>query len=790
MRLTIHGLDYSCALDGLHPITIERKLNELSVCMFWLSLPSDGSIPEPARNQEVAATGDDGTLYFTGYIATTPIPQYAGVGVEGASYRLAIYALSDEMLLDQLALPPGNGIAGMAAGALMTNLITSSGSSAISAQGLSLTAPVSRPSGEAGAPWSRIAGQIANEARATYRALAGSLSLAQIPAVVHALSATDGSRALSGLVLKQDTNRTFVNDVTVCGEHEPTAYVVEYFNGDGVTTQFELGEIPFFLAGSCTQIIRELFDESVIDGRAWCQPGSAGHFSLGANGIVLNGGSGVDGDTMLSWINPVEMGGTLLLEASGVSLSSGSSGTLAGFYSGVDTQSGCTAGFQVATQPGSGAVSVQPLILGSPAGLTYSIDPTKQYTLRSRLNCPEVERQLSVYRSCGDEGSIAFGGQSIDAPARIRMEIQETVNGVAGVPVALYDGSIVSLPGACSVVAASSLNLLGTMRSLTLTNIGSGWVVSTPAAGGSYSRRIGTLAQGGECHLDRLGKLIFETGCAPLAGERIAVSYRVTGRAVGRAVDTASQQKLAQAGLPDVATWTGSVLSPQARSSADCRNAAMALVQASSSASALWSGTYKGVRWSFSSDVWPGDALLLNAESMNISTQMVIRSVQVSYAGTYPELIGYAISFANDWAEDLAIRTSKAVPEDAWLPAPFSPTVLPNLAGITVTSLSGTSISIDTGMAAPDGGGFEIRRRDYVFMPGEDADLVMRGTQRSLTFSRQSANDRFFIRAYDGSTPPNYSEFSAALFITSPLGASAAKQLAARCRWRLADADE
>jgi hypothetical protein len=45
----------------------------------------------------------------------------------------------------------------------------------------------------------------------------------------------------------------------------------------------------------------------------------------------------------------------------------------------------------------------------------------------------------------------------------------------------------------------------------------------------------------------------------------------------------------------------------------------------------------------------------------------------------------------------------------------------------------------------------------------------MRATQPNITISRISANDRFYIRIYDGSTPPNYSEFSTALFINLPL---------------------
>jgi hypothetical protein len=45
----------------------------------------------------------------------------------------------------------------------------------------------------------------------------------------------------------------------------------------------------------------------------------------------------------------------------------------------------------------------------------------------------------------------------------------------------------------------------------------------------------------------------------------------------------------------------------------------------------------------------------------------------------------------------------------------------------------------------------------------------MRGSQSTMTFARISASDRFYIRIYDGSTPPDYSEFSAALIFNLPL---------------------
>src|SRR5208337_5462850 len=127
---------------------------------------------------------------------------------------------------------------------------------------------------------------------------------------------------------------------------------------------------------------------------------------------------------------------------------------------------------------------------------------------------------------------------------------------------------------------------------------------------------------------------------------------------VGRAVNTASQAALAAAGMPSEAAWIGSVTNPPARSSADCRNAALVMERAAASVSALWSGTYKGNRGSFAADVWPGDALLLNAPSTNLDAQVVVRTVELSYNAGYPDLVEYVIAFANDWADDLAIKTS------------------------------------------------------------------------------------------------------------------------------------
>lgn len=768
MKITIQGTDYTAALDAEKPLTIERTLNEPSVCQLGLCLPANGSLAAPTRNQSISVIGDDGTIYFTGYLAVSPLPEYAGMALEGPRYRIALQAVSDELLLDQSGIAPAPTTASTTAGALVTAMVTRTGMTTISTAGVTLSTAVGSFAPEPGANWSQSVGQAANDARAAYRALNGALVLNAVPAVVHPLNETDGSLNLASLTLTATTKRALANDFTVCGEDEPAAYVTEYFLGDGVTTTFNLAETPFFLPTSKSMLIAEPFTASAFNLSVWSLPD--GYMAPGVGGLVMSGGSGYDGQVRLSSVNKFEMGGTMLLEATGVTLANGSNGILPGFFVGDQSMEACQAGFRATAAVGTGAVSLQPVVQGALVGTSYAVNPANQYALRVRVHCIEMERDLSFYRAFGDSGEIAYGGQTNTMPAAVLFELQEFVDGVAGMPVVLYDGAIAALPDTCWAVAVNSLSLTGTMRAINLTNLGSGWVTSTPSGGSTFTRRLGTTAQGAECHLERSGKLAFYTGFIPPVGEQIAVTYRSVSRAVGRSVNTANQAALAAAGLPPVCAWTGTVTNPAARSSQDCRNAAQTLAQAASSVSALWSGTYKGVRNSFPADVWPGDALQLNAPSAALNAQVIVRRVKVSYVPSYPDLVSYEIAFANDWADDLAIKTSTSVPANTWLPAAINPTFVANLSGLAMTSLTGSTVTINTGAAAPTGGGFEIRLRDFAFRSGEDTDLVMRAATETLSFTRISASDRYYVRAYDGATPPNYSEFSAALILNLPLG--------------------
>src|SRR3569833_2391482 len=125
-----------------------------------------------------------------------------------------------------------------------------------------------------------------------------------------------------------------------------------------------------------------------------------------------------------------------------------------------------------------------------------------------------------------------------------------------------------------------------------------------------------------------------------------------------------------------------------------------------------------------STEYWPGDALEINAYSAGLNAQVIVRTVKLTYHASLPDLVRYEISFANDWAEDLAIKTSSAVPYDVWMPVPVSPAYAPNLSGVTVLTMSGGSVTIDAGTTAPTRNRNENHRRDNCFIPGSDSDLV------------------------------------------------------------------
>jgi hypothetical protein len=387
--------------------------------------------------------------------------------------------------------------------------------------------------------------------------------------------------------------------------------------------------------------------------------------------------------------------------------------------------------------------------------------------LRIRLHCVETQRVLQRYYAMVDGAVEAFGGGVVLAPMAVVFELQD-LGAASNTPATvLYDGTVTSTPASCNFVAVNSVQLFGSMGYCRVTQTGSAWMTSMPPGGVKTTRLIGFAGEGVDCTVSATGKVTFFAGRVPVAGELVTVTYRGQQRAVARLEDAASVATEAESGAPGTARWLGKVLRPEARSSVDCESAALAVLSFSTSRAATVAGMYEAMN---PEDVWPGDVLAIT--SSGETTSVVVRQVAIEDGAAWPEALTYRIAFANDWAEGLGLTLSEAIAADALLPQTASATtgnVLANLQQLQVVSATGTALQVDAGTAPPAGGGFEVRRRDWDFGPDVDQDLVLRSPVRSFSIPRQGQVEQYYVRMYDGSTPPVYSRFSSAVFTDLPV---------------------
>jgi hypothetical protein len=729
VRVTIDNLDglgaveYTGVVAEAGPITVQRVLNAPSRCTMEV-LVDVGGLALPVRRGRVVMIAEDavGTVLFTGYIATGPVRVYAGEGLQGAVYTARVMAVSDEWLLDKAGSGVGSssgvtvgldgrGLLARLAGRLQTAVVS------VATSGAAL-APSGVFAAKAAAPWSVNAGAAASGAYAAYRALNGTVTVQPAAAVTHALSDADGT--LSVAEFATSAVRELANDVTVSGEEEPAAYVQETFQGDGTTTVFALSEAAF--KASQTVLLRDSFGEAAFDATQWVANDPGSKLSLTSAGLTVNGGTGVDGATSLTALEMVEMGGSVVVEMGGVLLSAGSDGMLGGMYAGLTELVACFAGFRVRQNvSSSGSVTeLVPVVNGSEVGTVFTPTAGHAYTLRMRLYCVEMQRVGQVF-NCMVDGVVETFGSAAGVAAAMDVVFELVDEGASSNTPAtvLYDsaavaGPIAGTPTECVFVAVNSTNLYGSMASVAVTRPGSAWVVSTLPSGVVQTRLTGSAGQGVDCEVSygnsagSVGKVTFFAGREPVANERVDVLYRVGSRSVARIEDAASVAAEVAGGGSGTARWLGKVLEPVARSSADCENAAAAILSFASSQTAAIAGKYTCVNPA--ADVWPGD--VLRVTSGGVTSAFLVRSVVAKDGGSSPETRWYGIEFANDWATELAdglgLRLSEEIAADAVLPqtalsAPAQ--VLANLQQLTVVSLTETALGVDAGTVLPPGWG-------------------------------------------------------------------------------------
>lgn len=583
-------------------------------------------------------------------------------------------------------------------------------------------------------------------------------------AATHALAGSDVELVYSTAERAED----MATDVIVAGGEAAADYVTELFRGDGTTQTFALTHAPFRESGS-TVLLDDSFDDPLLNTSRWTKHDTGSYLSLGAGGLRMGGGNGMDGATVLQLTSPVEMGGTLVAEATGLLLTTGSDGLLMGFYGAGVAEGTCVAGVRVHGE--AGAHTLQAVVNGTERGTPYTFNDGHRYVVRVRLHCAELQRVRGSYSALVSGTLQTFGGGIVAAPLHIVIEALDLGLASSTLATVLFDGAIADSPPHCVFAPVNSTQLTGSIERVTLHQTGSAWVVSTATDGTLTTRRSGPTGTGADYALSSTGTLTFDPGRVPQPGELLTVVYRRSSRAAAHLKDSASDQARLELALPGLPAWAGSAAKPKPRSREDCIAAAQALLALATDSATSQAGHATWVRGTATADdVQLGDLLSVTTGS---GTQLLpVQAVTLTDGNAAPEFLTVRADFAQSRSVSLSFSVDESLPADLSLPVPVTadPASLPaTLAGLQVTVATGSALQVDSGTDPPANGGFEVRSSNANFGSATTADLVLQSPVRSFSIPRQAFAERFFVRMYDGSTPPNYSAVSSEVLTSLPL---------------------
>ena len=337
----------------------------------------------------------------------------------------------------------------------------------------------------------------------------------------------------------------------------------------------------------------------------------------------------------------------------------------------------------------------------------------------------------------------------------------------------LYDSVIANAPGWCAYAPVDSIGLHCALSFTRVRHLSEAEIRSALPNGAYRTRLVGDFADGCECAVNAGPEVAFYPEYPPVLNEKIVVRYRSRGRAIARVQDSVSIAALARGNDDGVRATIRMVDLPAPRTSTDCENVALAMLD---DGGAAWSGQYSC--WSdalpaIEGDVWPGDALAVSLPSRSTSFHAVVREVAIAVAGLPGDLSRYAIAFANEAAAALAVTSTGAhlstPPEVTATTETAGSTCLADLPAAEVTAVASITVTIDAGLDPPGGGGFEVRRTDSGWGAESDRNLIGRFTSRTFTVTRITREVDFYLRQYDTSTPRRYSRYSTALHVDYPL---------------------
>ncbi len=779
MKLTIDNLDgrgevdYTGMLDASVMPRVQRTINQPSTFQCSLLGGSMGFVL-PVQGARLALTNGDGTFIFTGYLSDTPQYEYLGWGQQGSVYRYKLAAESDEVLLDQKALPNRAPFVARSAGSALRQLVQDLLPGGFDTSAVEDVDVLASYAVNPQKSFTFHAAEIASTARASYRAMNAALTLAPIGTASYTISDRDANFSPAGL--KLNSPRILVNDVTLIGLEEPKAYVRDYFVGDGLSLRFYLSQTPFQQSNAA--LIDEQYLGPGLDPATWKVSDPASAVSIVAQTLQVNGGNGQDGKTAVEFLEQIELGGALELQHGEVSFTGASQGIIGGLYSASISSAGCLAGFQV-TPSGAGS-DIQAIINGSATGPVITTTTGHRYLLTTYFYSMEVFRSGEIYHSSLHPAGHGFGGISVSADIRVVLELQDInpndATTLVAPAVVLFDDVIPNAPAFCTYALINAVNMECSVAATYVTRISMA-EVRTALPGESYTTRlVESISDGGECYVASSATLDFYPQYVPPLNTAIVASYRGSGRAVAEVINSASIAGLANGPDNGVRSVVRTMKSPAVRTEADCENAALALLE--DTGGSAWRGTYE--TWSDflpgSNDIFPGDSLTVDLASQNVNFPAIVRSVRIDCIDGTDDRGIYTIEFANDSAKSIALQMESSATGVALgsSPARISTSqvgsyYLADLTNAQLTQISSTTVQVDAGIAPGSNQGIEVRAHDFNWGIGNDQDLIGRFSSQTFSLPRLGRTQTYFLRLYDDSTPPRYSRYAAALHVDSPL---------------------
>jgi hypothetical protein len=757
--------DYSANLDAVNLPAVRRRLNVAAEMRASLA-SGDAAFRVPATGARVILQRDDGGKLFTGYLAAAPVREVLGDGQAGTVWRYSLSALDDSWLLDHNAPTGRIPFTYRTAGDALRTITNDVLPGVLDVSGVQDLGFVHQYAASSQRGWTEHAQDLATRARARYRAHDGKLVFEPVGAQGFVVDEQDARFSPTGLTLAQPDRLN--NDVTVVGELEPTTYVRDYFIGDNTTLGFYLSRTPF--ARATVTLVEEEYSGPSLSPTLWYINDSNGKVAVSGGQLQLSGGSAEVG-----LVETIELAGGLRIQHGQVTFAAASSGTLGGIYNGTVSDGSCVAGFRV-TPNGSNS-NIQALINGAAAGTAVTTQAGHQYALTTQLFVNEAHRVHEGYCSSVNGAGHGRGGDSIVATMRVVLtvhDIDPNNPGTLALPATvLFDDVLATTPAFGRYALASGANLQIQIAYTRLEQMADVEVRSMIPGQAFRTRLAGALSDGGECYISTASELHFYPPYPPQANEQIVVSYRASARAIARVQD-ANSIALHNTGADKGRRSVVRRMSvPPAPTSIDCENAALALLD--DTTQQAWEGEYRiGSECLTADDVWPGDSVQVAAPSRCANFSAIVREVDIQVASAAEDLSEYRIGFANDAAGLLGSRFAKMtlpdpLPTALTTSGPSTTMYLASLTGVTVTDVIATEITVDTGTAAPTGGGFEVRRSDGGWGASGDGNLVGRYTTQSIVLPRLSRVQEYVLRQFDNSAPAKYSRQAALVHVDYPL---------------------